>query len=68
MSALDASCMIVNRDVAPLNETAFLATSTSDLSGLIAGLKRRMHPVLVDSYRAENIYALVMVSPKRKSE
>jgi hypothetical protein len=68
MSAVDASPMIVNRDVVPLNDTAFLAASTSDLAGLIEGLKGRMHSVVVDSYRAENTYALVMVSPKRKFE
>ncbi len=68
MSAVDASPMIVNRNVVPLNETAFLAASTSDLAGLIEGLKGRMHSVLVDSYRAENTYALLMVSPKRRFE
>jgi hypothetical protein len=68
MSAVGASPMIVNRDVVPLNNTAFLAASTSDLAGLLEGLKGRMHSVLVESYRAENTYALVMVSPKRKIE
>jgi hypothetical protein len=65
---MDASPMIVNRNVVPLKDTAFLAASTSDLAGLLEGLKGRMHSVLVDSYRAENTYALVMVSPKRKIE
>jgi hypothetical protein len=68
MSAVDASPMIVNRNVVPLNDTAFLAASTSDLAGLLDGLNGRMHTVLVDSYRAENTYALVMISPKRKFE
>jgi hypothetical protein len=68
MSAVGAGPMIVNRNVVPLNETAFLAASTSDLAGLIEGLNGRMNSVLVDSYRAENTYALVMVSPKRKFE
>jgi len=68
MSAVDASPMIVNRNVVPLRDTAFLAASTSDLTDLLEGLKGRMNSVLVDSYRAENTYALVMVSPKRKSE
>jgi hypothetical protein len=66
MSAAHADPMIVTRDVVPLNDTAFLAASTSDLAGLLEGLKGRMHSVLVDSYRAESTYALVMVSPKRK--
>ncbi len=68
MSAVDVSPLIVNRNVVPLTDTAFLAASTSDLAGLLEGLKGRMNSVLVDSYRAENTYALVMVSPKRKFE
>lgn len=65
MSAVVANPMVVDRNAVPLTERAFLAVSTSDLEGLLEGLKGNMQSVLVDSYRAENTYALVMLSPKR---
>lgn len=68
MSAVNADAMIVDRNIVPLNDSAFLAVSTSDLNGLLEGLKGRMHSMVLDSYRAENTYALVMISPKRKGE
>jgi hypothetical protein len=60
--------MIADRNIVPLNDSAFLAVSTSDLGGLLEGLKGRMDSMVLDSYRAENTYALVMISPKRKVE
>ncbi len=65
MSAVIADPMVVTRNAVPLSERAFLAVSTSDLDALLEGLKGGMQPVLVDSYRAENTYALVMLSPRR---
>jgi hypothetical protein len=66
LSAVDAPCLVVGRDAVPLNETAFLAVSSSDLKDLLEELTRRMHPVVLDTHRAENTYALVMVSPKKR--
>lgn len=65
MSAVAAEPLVVSRNAVPLNDRAFLAVSTSDLDGLLEGMKHDMQSVLVDSYRAENTYALVMLSPRK---
>ncbi|HXK47528.1 MAG TPA: hypothetical protein PLT09_08795 [Deltaproteobacteria bacterium] len=66
MSAVTARPVVVGRDAVPMNDTAFLAVSTSDLSSLLDELKGRMNSVVLDSYRAENTYALMLISPRKR--
>ncbi|HVN70872.1 MAG TPA: hypothetical protein VMU10_02520, partial [Desulfomonilia bacterium] len=68
MSRVNASPMIVDRDIVPFHGTAFIAVSTADLGGFLDGLKGRMRSVVLETYRAENTYALVMISPKKKGD
>jgi hypothetical protein len=65
MSAIDVKPLIIDRNSVPLHEIAFLAVSTSDLEGMLDDHKGHMHSVVIDSYRAENTYALLMISPNR---
>ena len=68
LSAVTAEPVVVGRDAVPMNETAFLAVSTSDLEDLLDEMKGRMNPVVLESYRAENTYALMMISPRLRGK
>lgn len=68
LSAASARPLVVDRAAVPLNEPAFLAVSTSDLPGLLEDLGRRMKTVVLNSYRAESTYALVMISPRKRPD
>jgi len=68
LSAVTAEPVVVGRDAVPMNETAFLAVSTSDLEELLDEMKGRMNPVVLESYRAENTYALMMISPRLRGK
>jgi hypothetical protein len=67
MSAVGSKGAVISRDIVPMEDTAFLAVSTGDLDELVDTLKARMQPVILDTYRAENTYALVMISPKKRN-
>ncbi len=68
LSAVTARPVVVGRDAVPMNETAFLVVSTSDLEELLDEMKGRMNSVVLDSYRAESTYALMMLSPRLKAQ
>lgn len=68
LSAVGSKPMILQKDIVLLRDTAFLAVSSGDLDEFIDSIKARTNPVILKSYRAENTYALVMLSPKKRIE
>lgn len=68
LSAVTARPLVVGRGAVPMRDAAFLAVSTPDLDDLLEEMKGRMNSVVIDSYRAENTYALMMVSPRLKAQ
>jgi len=60
-----ARTIVIPRDVVPLEEVAFLAVSTDDVKGLIESMKKRMTPVVIDTYWAENTYSLIRIASKK---
>lgn len=68
LSAVTARPMVIGRDAVPMKQPAFLAVSTPDLDALTDELKERMSSVVLDTYRAESTYALMMISPRRKAD
>lgn len=65
LDAEKSRTIVIPRDVVPLEETAFLAVCADDVEGLVESLKKRMNPVVIDTYRAENTYSLIRVAPNR---
>ncbi|HPS93455.1 MAG TPA: hypothetical protein PK600_03195, partial [Deltaproteobacteria bacterium] len=68
LGAVGSRPVVMQRSAVPIEDTAFLAVTTTDLEELVDSLKPRMHPVVLDTYRAENTYALLMISPKKRLE
>lgn len=64
LSAVTARPVVVSRNAVPMKDIAFLAVSTSDLDVLLEETKERMNSVVLNSYQAENTYALMMISPR----
>lgn len=68
LGAVGSRPVVMQRSAVPVEDTAFLAVTTTDLEELVDSLKPRMHPVVLDTYRAENTYALLMISPIKRLE
>lgn len=59
---------VIPRDGVPLENTAYLAVSSDDVEGLVESLEKRMNPVIIDTYQAENTYSLIEVTPNREMQ
>jgi hypothetical protein len=68
LDAGGSRAIVIPRDVVPLEETAYLAVSSDDVEGLAESMKKRMTPVVIDTYRAENTYSLMQVAPKKDQQ
>ena len=55
--------IVVNRGIVPIDESAYLAASTSDLDELMEDLNSRMYTQLITSFKTCQTYALIKLSP-----